>query len=554
MEKWLLKLVHLFDFFFRRQQINTAQLYSIVETKLVMDKRRVYMNWKPRSQDENSNHLNMVLGVYALFSLVIAMMILFLPSLVISLIFFHGYIIFMMAMVLITDFSSVILDTTDNQIILPKPISGKTLFMARQVHILLYLLQFTVAMSVIPIICIAVKYSILTGLAAVITVLLSVLLSVFFTYFLYLLILKFSSEKRMKDIITWFQIVMTVFFAVGYQVIPRFINMDEWARVFQLQWYSYFLPPVWMSLTLDAIYNLNFDAIHLLMLLLAVVVPVSLFWLIIRYLAPSFAARLSSMQSEPAVTVSSGSADATSFTISTFLSRLFTKKIITRAGFEQTWKITGRDKTFKLQFYPSLGYIFVFIFIFIFNGGKEVAASWENLHETNKFLWFIYLPMFTVANGILFISFNENFAASWIYHSAPLKKPGEVIMGAITALFVKYFISIYLAMFLFSIYVWGLQVADDFVFGLANDYLCFLILASIGKQYLPFSRQPNNRQQAGRFLLVILQMLIVGVLVGIHFLVLKKPLLLYIMLPIIITACWLMERRIAGIAWKKIAV
>ena len=59
----------------------------------------------------------------------------------------HTYIIFMMAMTLVTDFATVLLDTTDNQVILPRPVSSKTLFMARLVHILLYLLQFTIALS-----------------------------------------------------------------------------------------------------------------------------------------------------------------------------------------------------------------------------------------------------------------------------------------------------------------------------------------------------------------------------------------------------------------------
>lgn len=162
--------------------------------------------------------------------------------------------------------------------------------------------------------------------------------------------------------------------------------------------------------------------------------------------------------------------------------------------------------------------------------------------------------MFTVANAILFVTFSENFLASWIYQSTPIKKPGELLLGSLIALFVKYFLPIYLLMFCISVYIWGWSVTDDFLFGLANDYLCFLMLGSIGKQYLPFSRQPNTRQQAGRFLLVIFQMLIVGLLVGMHFLIIKIPATLYIIVPLVIAGSWLLQQNLRNLPWKKIAV
>jgi len=92
-----------------------------------------------------------------------------------------------------------------------------------------------------------------------------------------------------------------------------------------------------------------------------------------------------------------------------------------------TWKMTSRDKAFRLQFYPSLGYILVFVFIFVFRNGKNMGATWAHLSETNSYLWFIYLPMFTIANSILLISYNENYPASWIYHSLPVERPGELV-------------------------------------------------------------------------------------------------------------------------------
>lgn len=553
MEKWLLKLVHLFDFAFIKQGINVSQLYTIVETKLLMDKRRVYLNWRTSSQSEHSNHLVMMLVMYVLISLIIAATIYSDMPLLFTMVLLHSYIIFMMAMVLITDFSSVVLDTADSQIILPKPVDGKTLFMARQVHILIYLLMFATAMSFLPILCIVFKYGLLTGLASMVTVLLSVIFSVFITYYFYLLVLRFSSEKKVRDIITWFQIVITVFFAIGYQVLFHLLDVEMTTAQFELRWYSFLIPPVWMAYALEAVQLRTITPIHGIMTILAVGVPLLLYWYISKFLAPGFASKISSLATDHAAqekTSTQKRRESRGRKISAF----FTKVPLTRAGFEGTWIITGRDKSFKLHFYPSLAYIFIFVFIFVFNSGNGISSTWQGLAETNKFLWFVYLPMFIVANGLLFVSFSENFTASWIYHSTPVQKPGQLILGSRLGLFVKYFFPVYLLMFFACLFIWGFSIVDDFVFGLANDYMCYLILGCIGRQYLPFSRQPNSKQQAGRFILTMMQMIVVAALVSLHWLVIKKPDLFYVILPVILIVCWILERYIANLQWNKIAV
>ncbi|MEP6845806.1 MAG: hypothetical protein ABI861_07370, partial [Panacibacter sp.] len=195
MDKILLKLVALFKGFFNSQDIDYARMITIVETKLTMDKRRVYMNWRQRQQQkENANHLSSVLFFYGLMGLFVAAFLFVVPSLLLGMIVVHTYVLFMMAMTLITDFSTVLLDTTDNQVILPRPVSSKTLFMARLVHILIYLLQFTIAITIFPLVVTFYMYGLAAGVMMIFTVLLTVLVAVFITYFLYLLIIRFSSE------------------------------------------------------------------------------------------------------------------------------------------------------------------------------------------------------------------------------------------------------------------------------------------------------------------------------------------------------------------------
>jgi ABC-2 type transport system permease protein len=554
MNKWLLKLVRLFDPVFTRQGVDTVRMYAIVETKLMMDKRRVYLQWKQKQQAENRHHLTAVLASYLFIGFITGISILFIPSLVIALVMVHAYLIFMMAMTLITDFSSVLLDTTDNQVILPRPVSSKTFFMARLVHILIYLLQFTLALSVGPIIFTFAQYGILTGIGLCFTSLLAVLFAVFLTYLLYLLILRFSNEEKVKDIVSYFQVFMTIFFVAGYQVIPRMVNLSSVVANFQVHWYYYLLPPFWMALALEALHDLNFNSIHLLMIFLSVTAPLFFFWLLTRFLAPSFARKLEAMHSGTAAAGISVAKNTGNQSLSATLARICCSSRVENAAFELTWKMTGREKSFRLQFYPSLAYIAVFIFIFVFKSGRSVSETWNGLPASNSFLWCIYLPMFTISSSIMIAAYYENYQAAWIYHSLPVAKPGHLITGSIKSLFIKFFIPVYLILFCFCLYIWGWKVSNDFLFGLLNNGVCFLLFAALSNHYLPFSRQPNTQQQTGKILNAFIQMMVVGVFVGMHYLLVNKPLVLYIIMPALAIACWLLIRKIQGIAWQKITI
>jgi ABC-2 type transport system permease protein len=554
MGKWLLKLVQLFNPIFRRQGIDVDRLYTIVELKLLMDTRRVYMSWKQGQQKDNKNHLTTILLLYGLFGVFMGVAIYSFPNVVTAMILFHSYVIFMMAMTLITDFSSVLLDTTDNQILLPRPINSKTLFMARLIHVLLYLLQFSVAICLVPVIATFVKYGATVGTGMIITSQLTVLLAVFLTYLLYLMVLRFSSEQKIKEIVTYFQIGMTLFFTIGYQLIPRMIDLEGLSASFTLKWYSFLIPPVWMAMALESLYELNFDTVHLVMLFLAVFVPLFLYWVMNKFLAPMFANQLASLNTESQASKKHPVVVESRQGFSGRLASVLCTSPVEKGAFELTWKITGRDKAFRLQFYPALGYIPIFLFIIIFNSGRNMGEQLDLLPDSNKFLFLIYLPLFAVASSLNIATFNENFQASWIYHSMPVKRPGELLSGNLKALVVKYFAPVYILFFGISLFIWGTPIIDDFILGLFNSLISLLVLSQFTEHFLPFSRQPNIKQQSGKFLQIILQMMIIGVLVIIHYFLLGRVYLQYGVAFLSLIGLWFMVKNLQAIDWTKISV
>ncbi len=555
MDKLILKFVLWIAKTFLQKEVDFEKLKIIAETKLIMDRRRVRVSMKQKSDKEPKNQLLVTLIVYAFMGLFIGTLIMSLQEIVMSMTTVHSYILFMMAMTLITDFSSVLLDTTDNQIILPRPVSSKTFFVARLVHILVYLLQFTIALSLFPIVFPFIQFGLLVGIASIFTILLTVMFAVFITYLLYGLILRVSSEEKVKDIINWFQIVMTILFAAGFQIVPRLINFEQLKFSVPIYWYTYLLPPMWMANALQAIQQLKVDGPHLIMILLSVSIPLFTFWIMIKFLAPNFAKKIAAMGNTGAETklVVLDSKGIQKIGLEEKIAPLICSNKTEQAGFEMAWKMTSRDKSFKIQFYPSLAYLLVFVFVFVFKSGKDANKTWLELANSNSFLWFVYLPMFTISTAIALIAFNENFAASWVYLSRPLKKPGSLISGALKTLLVRFLVPIVILLFAFSYYVWGYKIIDDFILGIFNNVLIFLLLSHIGKSYLPFSMQPNLKKQTGKFVKAILQMLVIAALVGLHYLALKIWWLVATLIPLSAIGCYYLFRIIQNYSWQKIA-
>jgi ABC-2 type transport system permease protein len=554
MDQWLLKILLSLVQSFVKQGVDFERLKIIVQTKLIMDRRRVRTNYKQQKNKEPKNPLLITLVVYSLFGLLMAVMIGFTKPFLLSMIFFHAYLLFMMAMTLITDFSAVLLDTADNQVILPRPVNSKTIFVARLVHILVYLLQFTIALALFPFITIFIVSGMGAGIASFFTILLTVAMAVFITYLLYILILRFSNEQKVKDIIGYFQIFMTLFFSVGFQLFPRLINFEEMMRTFSLHWYSYFLPPVWMALSIDAVQHFNLDRMHVIMMLCALLIPVFTFWLMIKYLAPSFARKLALLQNDRPGTKNNIKHQVNERPFSSFFSALLCKTASEKAGYEIVWKLTGRDKGFKLQFYPSLGYLLVFAFVLVFKSGKDFQLTIQSLPGSKLFLWLIYLPVFSVSSSKTIIAFYENFQAAWVYQSTPVKYPGQVISGSIKALLTKFFSPIYLLLYIFSLYTWGYVITDDFVFGFFNNIIIFLSLEQLSRHYLPFSQQQNIKEQSGRFVKVIIQIITIAALVGLHYLALRINGLVMVLVPVAAFIGYLLNKNIKNLRWKDMTV
>lgn len=555
MEKFLLKLLDLFAWTFRSLKIDYEQLRAIVATKLTMDNRRQLVAYKRKGKKDPANTFGVTLFFYALFGGFVSLAMYNIPSFILSMIVFFTYIMVMVSMTLITDFSSILLDTSDNTIILPRPVDSRTLFAARLTHILLYLGQLAIGLSIIPAIVVLIEYGVLLFVIFLITVALSILTAVFFTNALYLLIMQFATEEKLKSIINYFQIVMAIFIMAGYQILPRMIErIDMETFAFEIHWWSFLLPPVWMAGMLEAIEFKLFDSTHAGLAACALILPLFGIYVVNKHLSPVFNRKIA--------TLGRGTAQPEKEKLERSSTIIRISKWITttpaeRGAFEVIYKILGRDRKIKLKIYPAFGYIAVFGLIFMMRSQEDLATTWANLPNTQYHLMLLYLTFMVLQVALYEIPYSDDFRASWIYYSTPLNTPGEILLGTVKAICIRLFFPGYFIISTFVLFVWGYRVIDDILIALFNNFLMLMILATINKRHLPLSMAPDVKAQSGNLMRSILTFLLIGTLGLIHFLLTfltQKAAFLLGIIPVQLLALYFILRAYKRTGWSQITL
>jgi hypothetical protein len=551
-EKFLLKILDLFAPLFRAVGVDYDQLHAIVSTKLTMDNRRQLIGYRRKEKKNAANTFGLTLFFYSIFGIFVSLAMYNIPSFILSMIVFYTYIMVMVSMTLITDFSSILLDTSDNTIILPRPVDSTTLFAARLTHILLYLGQLAAGLSIIPSIVVLVDYGVTIFIGFWIGVWLSILTSLVITNGLYLFIMQFGSEEKLRTIINYFQITMAIVIMAGYQILPRMIErIDASDFVFQVKWWSFLLPPIWMAASMEMLATSIADHGHIALALCAFILPILGIFLVNKFLSPAFNKKIATLSGGLQESLPP---DAKKNNMISKLSRWITQSVEERATFDIIYRVLGRDRKLKLKIYPSFGYILVFGLIFMMRSHEDLATTWANLPNTQYHLMLLYLTFMVLQVALYEIPYSDDFRASWIFFSSPLETPGEILSGTLKAICIRLFFPGFIIISIFVLSVWGLRVIGDVAIALLNNFLMLMILATINKRHLPLSLAPDVRAQSGNLMRSILTFVLIGALGVTHYLLTMLTEHSMLVIPLQVIALYAMLRAYKKTSWKRITL
>jgi ABC-2 type transport system permease protein len=534
----------------------------------MMDNRRSsVMSFKGMNTNKpiNSAFSNtlILLGFFGFF---LGFIILIFPNVLMSMSVFNGILMVITTMIFVSDFSSVLLDTTDNFILLPRPVNGRTLFAARTTHIFLYLMSITYAIAATSIVVTAFKFGLLSSLIYFLIIPFNTLFTVILSSLFYLLIIRFSSEEKLKDIINGFQILMMIVLVGFTQIMPHFSKMDTaFDYDFELKWSHVLMPPMWFAGAIDTLSNFKFDKIHLILTSLCVFIPLIGLFLINKFFSNFFSSKLSSFSNDSPSFTKKSSATTTpsvfkpSRGIAYQLAKFFTRKGEERSAFYLVWHLVLRDRKLKLKLYPQLAYLGVMIVMTFFNVHEKDKTFQDNLTELvatgygNLFLAFAYFANLSLSTCISLIPYSDDFKAAWVYYALPVNKPGEVVVGSIKAVIFKVYTPIFMLISTLILLAWGFNAFDDLILVYINSIIISVLTAKWDKNHLPFSEEHSIQQQGGgNFGMIMLMMIFVAVIGGGHYIIaIYVPWLVLIMIPIMASALYFLIKDYRDMSWRN---
>lgn len=499
---------------FRALGADYGQLRAIVQVKLMMDNRRsvISLGAYGKQTAEPTSSFTRILGIYAFIGGLISLGMLAVPdreNLFFPLTLQFSYIMALCAMTLISDFSSVILDSSDNQIILPRPVGSRTLWLARVVHITTYLFAIALSLSIVAVLVLALRFGPLAGLLFLILSLLSAVLMVFLTNVFYLVLMRFISEEKLREVINYVQIVMAVLFYGGYQLLPRLVDSQTLlSQSFDHQSWHYLVPPMWMAGAVEIVTRPVVDASHLIFLSLALITPFAGLWFMNRFLTTDFTQKLSGIDLESRPVVAADSTQRSTVTSPGWLETLsdwLTTNPLERAAFAFTWRITGRDRKFKLKTYPQLGFGIAYVVMMSFQSRSLGSSGFF-------YLFALYFAGLYVMVAQYQLSVSDGYRAAWVYGSAPIQYPGDLLSGSMKAIIVKLLAPFYLILASFILFRYGTDKLSDVVLAFSNSLVMLISAALLSTRYLPFSVAPDAIKQnnTARGLLVSVMLGVVG--------------------------------------------
>jgi hypothetical protein len=555
MIRWVLKLFDRLAPLVRALDVDYGQFRAILETKLILDGRRRGMGFHYERKDKKpGNAFAGTLVFYGFMGLLMAMVVATSPPLV-GTAMLHLFVMDMVGLSLIADFSSVLLDTTDNAILLPRPVSGRTFLVARLAHILVYLGSLSLSLSVAPMIAGALAIHPLFPLVYLVTLVCGIALVVLLANLLYLTAMRLISGERLRDLILYVQVGMSILILGGYQIAPRLIGvnrMRDW-RLEDHGW-AYVLPPVWLAAPIDLLAG-NFSGLHLLLCAAGLAVPFAGLLVVVLLFAPRFGRALLELDAAPAASTHRADAPAHRRRGGARWSRWLCRTPGERGAFELVWILCGRDRNFKLRTYPSLGIVLVVGFSFIMS--LSVGQDWEQalgaLPDTRRHLYLLYMACLMIPSTLLQLRFSPNYEAAWVYQALPVGVPGEVMMAALKVVLIRLVLPAYLLVAVPVLLIWGLRSGWDLLFVFVAILFMSVLQAAFLARALPFSEAFGALEGSSRVGRSLALMFFPAVLGGLHYWFGSDPLVLTAAAPVLLALTCLLARRYARTTWSDLA-
>lgn len=572
MKKFLLNLVLLPKRFYFSLGIQPEKLKAILTAKLLIDGRVPQeIGLSAKKQKPLTGKLAPILGF--VFSLLFGVVFIF-PLVndvqwILALALYFTMYIIVLAALLIATYTNLLLDTKDNQIILPKPVNDRTFLAARLLHMLIFILNQSIPISIPAIIAMCIIKSWHAIWIMLILLPFVIVFTVFILNLLYLLLLRFTSVNRFKNIITYFQVLIAIIIYGGYQILPRVLSnasIENWKLSEHLT--TILIPTYWFAAAWESLYpGGEHSGLRWLGTVFAFLIPLLMMTGMIIYLGPVFLQKINALATSASDPVEKKSAhkikDSTNLPKDSWhqlFSRIFTKRGAERMAFDFTWLLTGRNRDFKMMAYPAFGYFIMFFGFALFRFNEKKIKFGIPDKSTLEILIIIgsYFLFFLVMTAIDATKYSDKKKAAWIYHIAPIQYPGAIISGTVKSMLCKFALPLFVALGMGGFWVIGWSYLPNFLLTIGMITTYSFLFAYLSYKQMPFSKEMTDQQKGKSFFVSIFLGSLPFIFGLLHYFIYKMLPLVILLILLSFASSWLLytslfQKRIPGWQYEEVA-
>lgn len=530
-----LKVLDKFKGIYTKLGVDYEKMRLILSMKLTLDCRKTstVMNNKKKDDGKDKNFFAFSLLMYAFMGLFIGAITLSLFNMMYTFSISFGMFMFFILSIFISDFSSVLLDVRDKNIIGTKGVDSRTINAAKMTHICYYIFLTSLALGWLAIIGMF-RFSILTGILFIFEIIVTDIFMVVITALVYLVILRFFDGEKVKDIINFVQIGLAIIMSVGYQFLGRMFNLVDMNIIYESKVWNLILPPMWFAAPLYAVNGGEINSIIIILIVLAFAVPLLS---IILYIKNN--SKFENLLYKLNIASNNEKKDKRGLFYK--LGRFMCSNNEQKAAYDLSMSVMKKEREFKLKTYPNLGFsiIFPLLFVFIFLDREGAGIANLPLSMSINIYWFIFM----IPTILMTLQYSNNYKAAWIYKTAFINDMTNIYKGVYKGFIFSIILPLYLIECLIFILGFGIKVVPVLITAFMFLLVTVVIGHRIGKLKIPFTEKIGLEQGGGSVLLVLMGMVVIGIGAALNYFVLSNVYLL--------AAYGVILLGIAMFLWKK---
>jgi hypothetical protein len=265
-----------------------------------------------------------------------------------------------------------------------------------------------------------------------VAIVISNLVCVALSYLLYGLVLKFYDGEKLKDLISIFQIVLTVFIMIGYQLVAQLQNVVNLSAKVQFSWWHLLAPPLWLSnFSATLIGSETFIPGLLSGAMILILLGIHFF----------FTGRL--LEENLSKMLSEGETKRGKYQLKLAfqerLAKLIYKDTQEQAFFILGYSVSANDRKMKQTIYPMYVSMLILPAIMIFNAWRDIPQPLQMVFDQNSWLIFsLYFAGITIGNVVLYVKRTESPAGSWVFNTLPICSQRKAYKAVALNLILRY--------------------------------------------------------------------------------------------------------------------